>query len=184
MDIINAAKKISECGVKLEKLARAIAEDCPESQSKRELDSYLKPIPLFCNQLNIASKVKANVIDVSGEPIITGLDSATSLIISAKNLMTAVVSVVKASYVASTKYNSKPDNYGKVIIREIFKVIYSIKIQWFSMKFQPKVQWKMKAPEKKPLILTAKPQDVAARVRKASQKKKVEPIIELNEFQA
>ncbi len=44
---------------------------------------------------------------MSGEPIITGLDSATSLIISAKNLMTAVVSVVKASYVASTKYNSK-----------------------------------------------------------------------------
>ena len=42
----------------------------------------------------------------------------------------------------------------------------------------------MKAPEKKPLILTAKPQDIAARVRKASQKKKVEPIMELNEFQA
>jgi len=161
MDIINAAKKISECGVKLEKLARAIAEDCcPESQSKRELDSYLKPIPLFCNQLNIASKVKANVIDVSGEPIITGLDSATSLIISAKNLMTAVVSVVKASYVASTKYNSRPD------------------------QFKPKVQWKMKAPEKKPLILSAKPQDISARVRKASQKKKVEPIVELNEFQS
>lgn len=73
MDIINAAKKISECGAKLDKLARDIAEECPESQSKRELDAYLKPIPLFCNQLNIASKVKANVIDVSGEPIITGV---------------------------------------------------------------------------------------------------------------
>ena len=76
MDIINAAKKISECGAKLDKLARDIAEECPESQSKRELDAYLKPIPLFCNQLNIASKVKANVIDVSGEPIITGVISA------------------------------------------------------------------------------------------------------------
>lgn len=115
MDIISAAKKISECGGKLDKLARDIAEACPESQSKRELDAYLKPIPLFCNQLNIASKVKANVIDVSGEPIITGLDSATSLIISAKNLMTAVVSVVKASYVASTKYSGKNGN-------EAFKV--------------------------------------------------------------
>ena len=62
MDIINAAKKISECGVKLDKLARDIAEECPESQSKRELDAYLKPIPLFCNQLNIASKVKVRSI--------------------------------------------------------------------------------------------------------------------------
>jgi len=148
MDIISAAKKISECGGKLDKLARDIAEECPESQSKRELDAYLKPIPLFCNQLNIASKVKANVIDVSGEPIITGLDSATSLIISAKNLMTAVVSVVKASYVASTKYTSKTGSK------------------------KPIVQWKMKAPEKKPLVITAKPADVSARVRKASQKKK------------
>jgi hypothetical protein len=42
----------------------------------------------------------------------------------------------------------------------------------------------MKAPEKKPLIITPKPADVAARVRKASQKKKVEPIMELSEFQA
>lgn len=160
MDIITAAKKISECGGKLDKLARDIAEECPESQSKRELDAYLKPIPLFCNQLNIASKVKANVIDVSGEPIITGLDSATSLIISAKNLMTAVVSVVKASYVASTKYTSKTGSK------------------------KPIVQWKMKAPEKKPLVLTPKPQDLSARVKKASQKKRVEPIKELSEFQS
>ena len=110
--------------------------------------------------MNIASKVKANVIDVSGEPIITGLDSATSLIISAKNLMTAVVSVVKASYVASTKYTSKTGSK------------------------KPIVQWKMKAPEKKPLVLTPKPQDVSARVRKASQKKRVEPIKELSKFHA
>ena len=60
--------------------------------------------------------------------------------------MTAVVSVVKASYVASTKYTSKTGSK------------------------KPIVQWKMKAPEKKPLVLTPKPQDVSARVRKASQK--------------
>ncbi len=88
MDIIQAAKKISECGAKLDKLARDVAEECPESQSKRELDAYLKPIPLFCNQLNIASKVKANVIDVSGEPIITGVSffSITFLARSINNL--------------------------------------------------------------------------------------------------
>lgn len=80
-DIIAAAKKISECGTKLEKLAGDVAEECPESQSKRELHAYLKPIPLFCNQLNIASKVKANVIDVSGEPIITGVIYTFKLIV-------------------------------------------------------------------------------------------------------
>jgi hypothetical protein len=42
----------------------------------------------------------------------------------------------------------------------------------------------MKAPEKKPLVITAKPCENAARVRKASQKKRVEPIKELSEFQA
>jgi catenin alpha len=158
MDIINAAKKISECGNKLDKLAKNIADECPESQSKRDLLAYLEQIPLFCNQLNIASKVKENVIDVSGEPIITGLDSATSLIISGKNLMNAVVSVVKASYVASTKYTSKTGAK------------------------KPIVQWRMKAPEKKPLVITAKPQDAAAKIKKSAQKKKVEPIRELNEF--
>lgn len=82
------------------------------------------------------------------------------MIIASKNLMNAVVSVVKASYVASTKYTSKT-----------------------SAK-KPIVQWRMKAPEKKPLVITAKPQEIQSRVRKASQKKKVEPIRELNEFQA
>ena len=42
--------------------------------------------------------------NVSGELIVSGLDSATSLIQAAKNLMNAVVLTVKASYVASTKY--------------------------------------------------------------------------------
>lgn len=38
------------------------------------------------------------------------ITSATSLIISSKNLMNTVISVVKSSYVASTKYSSKTDN--------------------------------------------------------------------------
>jgi hypothetical protein len=54
----------------------------------------------------------------------------------------------------------------------------------FVFFLKPIVQWKMKAPEKKPLVITAKPADVSARVRKASQKKRVEPIKELSEFQA
>merc|ERR1719334_2206917 len=104
MDVINAAKKISEAGTKLDKLARAIADQCPESSTKKDLIAYLQRIALYCHQLNITSKVKADVQNVSGELIVSGLDSATSLIQAAKNLMNAVVLTVKASYVASTKY--------------------------------------------------------------------------------
>ena len=42
--------------------------------------------------------------NVSGELIVSGLDSATSLIQASKNLMNAVVLTVKSCYVASTKY--------------------------------------------------------------------------------
>ena len=104
MAVINAAKRISEAGTKLDKLARAIADQCPESSTKKDLLAYLQRIALYCHQLNITSKVKADVQNVSGELIVSGLDSATSLIQAAKNLMNAVVLTVKASYVASTKY--------------------------------------------------------------------------------
>lgn len=64
-DVINAAKKISELGSRLEKLCRDLADECPESKSKKELIGYLNLIPLFCNQLNIGSKVQENIIDVN-----------------------------------------------------------------------------------------------------------------------
>lgn len=104
MAVINAAKKISEAGTKLDKLARQIADQCPESSTKQDLLAYLQRIALYCHQLNITSKVKADVQNVSGELIVSGLDSATSLIQAAKNLMNAVVLTVKSCYVASTKY--------------------------------------------------------------------------------
>jgi catenin alpha len=104
MAVINAAKRISEAGTKLDKLARQIVDQCPESSTKKDLLAYLQRIALYCHQLNITSKVKADVQNVSGELIVSGLDSATSLIQAAKNLMNAVVLTVKASYVASTKY--------------------------------------------------------------------------------
>nr|XP_049696087.1 catenin alpha isoform X10 [Helicoverpa armigera]XP_049696088.1 catenin alpha isoform X11 [Helicoverpa armigera] len=104
MDVINAAKKISEAGTKLDKLTREIAEQCPESSTKQDLLAYLQRIALYCHQIQITSKVKADVQNISGELIVSGLDSATSLIQAAKNLMNAVVLTVKASYVASTKY--------------------------------------------------------------------------------
>ncbi|XP_039486737.1 catenin alpha isoform X1 [Drosophila santomea] len=124
MDVINAAKKISEAGTKLDKLTREIAEQCPESSTKKDLLAYLQRIALYCHQIQITSKVKADVQNISGELIVSGLDSATSLIQAAKNLMNAVVLTVKYSYVASTKYTRQ----GTVS--------------------SPIVVWKMKAPEK------------------------------------
>lgn len=62
IDIIAAAKKINEIGLKLEKLCRNLANECPESQSKKELVNYLNALPLFCNQLSIGTKVQENII--------------------------------------------------------------------------------------------------------------------------
>ena len=71
--------------------------------------------------------------NVSGELIVSGLDSATSLIQAAKNLMNAVVLCVKASYVASTKYPrqaiaegivGKPIVVWKMRVRFTFYVLH------------------------------------------------------------
>lgn len=64
-DIIKAAKLISTLGTDLERLVKSLASECPESKSKNELLGYLKQLPLFCNQLNLGSKVKEYTFDVS-----------------------------------------------------------------------------------------------------------------------
>ncbi|CAL4059810.1 unnamed protein product [Meganyctiphanes norvegica] len=165
MDVINAAKKISEAGTKLDKLSRQIADQCPESRTKDDMLAYLDRIALYCHQLNITSKVKADVQNISGELIVSGLDSATSLIQAAKNLMNAVVLTVKCSYVASTKYPRS----GQIAV---------------SHAKSPIVVWKMKAPEKKPLVRREKAEEVRAKVRKGSQKKQVSALKALAEFQS
>ncbi|CAF2404143.1 unnamed protein product [Rotaria sp. Silwood2] len=159
MDVINAAKMISECGSKLNKLAKDIAAQCVESQSKSDLVAYVDRITLYCRQLDITSKVKADVQNISGELIVSGLDSATSLITAAKNLMNAVVLTVKASYIASTKYRNKSGNK------------------------EPIVQWKMRLPEKKPLVLIDRQNELDSRIRKGSAKTRLEPLHVLSEFQ-
>ncbi|XP_064121957.1 catenin alpha-like [Macrobrachium nipponense] len=152
MDVIEAAKKISMAGTKLDKLAREIAEKCPESSTKKDMLAYLDRIALYCHQLSITSKVKADVQSISGNLIVSALDSATSLIQAAKNLMNAVVSTVKCSYIASTKYKRHFQNEGGL-----------------------RVVWRMKAPEKKPLVRPVHPEVVKAKVRKGSQKRPVPP---------
>lgn len=158
MDVINAAKKISEAGIQLDKLAKQIADQCPDSASKKDLLAYLQRIALYCQQLNITSKVKADVQNVSGELIVSGLDSATSLIMAAKNLMNAVVLTVKACYVASTKY--KQAGHTSTV-----------------------VMWKMKPPEKKALVKREDPNELRSKIRKGARKKNMEPVKALSEFQ-
>ncbi|KAI0228235.1 Catenin alpha-2 [Lamellibrachia satsuma] len=159
MDVINAAKKISEAGSNLDKLCRKIAEQCPDSASKKDLEAYRQRITLYCHQLNITSKVKADVQNISGSLIVSGLDSATSLIQASKNLMNAVVLAVKASYVASTKYARASGLNSSV------------------------VTWRMKAPEKKPLVHRESPEEARSKVRKGAKNKTVAPIKALSEFQ-
>uniref|UniRef100_A0A8C6TI06 Catenin alpha-1 n=1 Tax=Neogobius melanostomus TaxID=47308 RepID=A0A8C6TI06_9GOBI len=170
-DVISAAKKIAEAGSRMDKLGRTIADNCPDSTCKQDLLAYLQRIALYCHQLNICSKVKAEVQNLGGELVVSGvspdhlfLDSAMSLIQAAKNLMNAVVSTVKASYVASSKYQKNKN------------------MEALNM---PAVSWRMKAPEKKPLVKREKQDDGQTnRVKKANSKKYVSPVQALSEFKA
>uniref|UniRef100_A0A8C3FFE4 Catenin alpha-1 n=1 Tax=Chrysemys picta bellii TaxID=8478 RepID=A0A8C3FFE4_CHRPI len=143
-DVISAAKKIAEAGSRMDKLGRAIADHCPDSACKQDLLAYLQRIALYCHHS-------------------CSVDSAMSLIQAAKNLMNAVVQTVKASYVASTKYQ---------------------KSQGMASLNLPAVSWKMKAPEKKPLVKREKQDETQTKIKRASQKKHVNPVQALSEFKA
>uniref|UniRef100_A0AAQ4RHW2 Catenin alpha-1 n=1 Tax=Gasterosteus aculeatus aculeatus TaxID=481459 RepID=A0AAQ4RHW2_GASAC len=163
-DVISAAKKIAEAGSRMDKLGRTIADNCPDSTCKQDLLAYLQRIALYCHQLNICSKVKAEVQNLGGELVVSGLDSAMSLIQAAKNLMNTVVSTVKASYVASTKYQKSKN------------------MEALNM---PAISWRMKAPEKKPLVKREKQDDGQTnKVKRSSQKKHINPVQALSEFKA
>ncbi|XP_058697802.1 catenin alpha-3 isoform X1 [Poecile atricapillus] len=160
-DVINAAKMISESGSRMDVLARLIAEQCPDQSCKQDLLAYLEQIKLYSHQLKICSQVKAEIQNLGGELIMSALDSVTSLIQAAKNLMNSVVQTVKMSYIASTKI---------------------IKIQSPTGPRHPVVMWRMKAPEKKPLIKREKPEEIYAAVRKGSAKKRIHPVQVMSEF--
>ncbi|XP_038267241.1 catenin alpha-3 isoform X2 [Dermochelys coriacea] len=160
-DVINAAKMISESGSRMDVLARQIANQCPDQSCKQDVLAYLEQIKLYCHQLKICSQVKAEIQNLGGELIMSALDSVTSLIQAAKNLMNAVVQTVKMSYIASTKI---------------------IRIQSPTGPRHAVVMWRMKAPEKKPLIKREKPEEIYAAVRKGSAKKRIHPIQAMSEF--
>ncbi|MBV96678.1 Catenin alpha-1, partial [Eschrichtius robustus] len=162
-DVISAAKKIAEAGSQMDQLGRTVADHCPDPACKQDLPAYLQCIALYCHWLNICSKVQAEVQSLGGELVVSGVDSAVSLIQAAKNLMNAVVQTVKASYAASTKYQ---------------------KSQGTASHNLPAVSWKMKAPEKKPLVERETQDETQTKIKRASQKKHVNPVQALSEFKA
>ena len=66
---------------------------CPDSQSKKDLDAYMQRIALYCHQLNITSKVKADVQNVSGELIVCGVRFTCLVVLSRGEGALTVVSV-------------------------------------------------------------------------------------------
>ncbi|XP_075791023.1 catenin alpha-3 isoform X2 [Pelodiscus sinensis] len=159
--VIYAAKMISESGSRMDVLVRQIANQCPDQSCKQDVLAYLEQIKLYSHQLKICSQVKAEIQNLGGELIMSALDSVTSLIQAAKNLMNSVVQTVKMSYIASTKI---------------------IRIQSPTGPRHPIVMWRMKAPEKKPLIKREKPEEIYAAVRKGSAKKRIHPVQAMSEF--
>merc|ERR1719354_508650 len=146
-DVIEASKKIANIGSRLDSIARGIADMCPESSVKDDLLAYLERISLYCHQLKMCAKVKAEVQNISGEMVVSGVEGAMSLIQAAKNLMNSVVLTVKTSYVASTKFDRAGSNKGN------------------------EIQWKMKVPDKKPLVRSTSQKPDRPVLRRASQKK-------------
>ena len=53
---------------------------CPDSASKNDLEAYRQRITLYCHQLNITSKVKADVQNISGALIVSGVSLAQYVI--------------------------------------------------------------------------------------------------------
>jgi catenin alpha len=155
-DVIESARSIARLGNDLESLASQISEACPEDWARNELSAHINKIRFYCHQLNMCAKVKAEVQNIAGELVVSGLDSATSLIQAAKNLMNAVVSTVKSSYVASTKFKNRTTQNNVVVM------------------------WRLKAPEKKPLVRRS--DDARRPVRRASQKK-TNPNLEMSNYE-
>lgn len=58
-------------------LLRLCMSQCPDSACKQDLLAYLQRIALYCHQLNICSKVKAEVQNLGGELIVSGVSLTT-----------------------------------------------------------------------------------------------------------
>lgn len=54
-------------------LLTLFSRQCPDSACKQDLLAYLQRIALYCHQLNICSKVKAEVQNLGGELVVSGV---------------------------------------------------------------------------------------------------------------
>ena len=72
---------------------------------------------------------------------------------------------------------SSVSHLNVVIVTCIMNHVWCVRLQ------SPVVTWKMKAPEKKPLVARENPDEIRAKVRKGAKKKGIEPIKALSEFQ-
>jgi len=136
-DVINIATQISLKGERLNELANEIANKCPEGLLKQDLLARLSKIPAIAHQLKMTSKVKNEVSFLSGELVISGLDSIMSLIQTAKNLIQAVGETINSCYIACSSSTMRRRK--------------SVKSSGPASS-DPIMQWKMKPPEKKPLV--------------------------------
>uniref|UniRef100_A0A2K5P3T3 Catenin alpha-1 n=1 Tax=Cercocebus atys TaxID=9531 RepID=A0A2K5P3T3_CERAT len=144
LDVITAAKKIAEAGSRMGKLGRTIANHCPDLACKQGWPSAGLPA-LHCPLLPPAQHLQQGqgrggaLCPWGGQRHVPDLHS--------QELMNAVVQMMKASYVASTKYQ---------------------KSQSMASLNLPPVSWKIKAPEKKPLVKRKKQDETQTKIKWAS----------------
>jgi catenin alpha len=122
-DVIRAASKLSHYGVKLRACAIPIVENCTDKRLADQLRAHVDMIEPLQHQLKVLSRVKQEVEQVAGELVVSGLDSVTSLIQNARNLLGAVLETVRAAHTCSIRMDASP------------------------------ITWNPKMPGKKPLVI-------------------------------
>lgn len=100
-EFIAAAQRISEAGEKMDSLVKEILKECPESSTKQDLLAYLQRIALYCQQMKITSKVKADVQSISEKLVISNVSSLTAWLLGSKNVGCVRLTVGSASGVQS-----------------------------------------------------------------------------------
>lgn len=92
--------------------------------------------------------------------------------------MNAVVLTVKTSYIASTKYRNKSGHREVNLIKNyLFNIIVVLTLM------KPIVQWKMRLPEKKSLVLIDRQNESESQIKKGTVKTQLEPLHVLSQFQ-
>lgn len=161
-DVISAAKKIAEAGSRMDKLGRTIADHCPDSACKQDLLAYLQRIALYCHQLNICSKVKAEVQNLGGELVVWG-----------------------GQCHVPDPGRQEPDECSGADREGILRGLYQIpEISGHGFPQPTGCVLEDEGPEKKPLVKREKQDETQTKIKRASQKKHVNPVQALSEFKA